>query len=209
MKRLAAIVAFAIVGIVTARIAAEIVLGFAPVCGYECDNRSIATLCLITAGCLIAFPALGQMFTRGARLTLQRCSIVTAVLIEIVLLAAGCFYVFELHRHYADAEAARPVEADFDYMFMTIATRDVQTYTDAANGPVKRAAVVRQWQRCALDGAWCDKNPTQAHMHCKTGEVYVSEDDWHAFTLIPGENVYGAVPLRSMDLCAAGNHPDE
>lgn len=209
MKRVAAILAFAIFGVATAWIAAEVVSAFFPVCGYECDDRSIALFLLITVGCLIGFPALGQAFTGGDQLTLRRWSIVTAVLMAAVLLAAGCFYVSALHKHYVEAKAARPVEADLDYMFMTIATRDVQTYTDADKGHAKRAAVVRQWERCALDGAWCDKTPRQAHMRCKTGEVYISEEDWQAFALIPRENAYGAVALKSMNLCAPGNHPDE
>lgn len=46
-------------------------------------------------------------------------------------------------------------------------------------------------------------------MHCKTGDVYVNEKDWPAFSLIPNENLPGAVPMKSMNLCAADNVPED
>ncbi len=91
---------------------------------------------------------------------------------------------------------------------MAIAKRDVQSYTEAKNGKVKPLAVIPQWERCAIDGAWCDTQPKQAHMLCKANVVYVNEADWSAFALIPEENLHGAIPMKSMNLCAPGNIPD-
>ncbi|MFL9867852.1 hypothetical protein PQR67_27065 [Paraburkholderia fungorum] len=122
-----------------------------------------------------------------------------------VLFGATCFYVVNLHRHYADAEAARPVSANFDFMRMSIATRDVQSYTKVDKGAVKPLVVIPQWERCALDGAWCDTKPRQAHLLCKAGVVYVNEADWSAFALIPKEDLRGSMPMKSMNLCAPGN----
>lgn len=46
-------------------------------------------------------------------------------------------------------------------------------------------------------------------MRCKGGqEVDVDEKDWPAFALIPTENVRGAMPMKSMNLCAPGNIPE-
>lgn len=199
MKRPAALVTFAVIGAVTGTTAACIVLALAPVCGYDCENHATGVWFFITSACLIGFPLLGHVFTRGTRLTLKRGSIVAAGLVTAVLLGAGCFYVLDLHRHYVDAEADRSVRADFDFMYMSITTRDVQTYTKAENGLTKPLTVIPQWQRCAIDGAWCDANPKQVHMRCKTGVVYVNAADWSAFSLVPRENIPGAVPMKSMN----------
>ncbi len=88
---------------------------------------------------------------------------------------------------------------------MAIATRDVQTYTKAEDGDIKPATIIPQWQRCAIDGAWCGKNPRQVHMLCKTGVVYVNEADWKAFSLIPRESLNVAPTMKSMDLCGPNN----
>jgi hypothetical protein len=77
-----------------------------------------------------------------------------------------------------------------------------------SNGKLKPLTVIPQWQRCVIDGAWCDTKPKQAHMRCKAGVVYVNAVDWPAFSLIPKENVSGAVPMKSMNLCEVGNVPD-
>ncbi|MFL9897301.1 hypothetical protein PQR71_03915 [Paraburkholderia fungorum] len=201
MKRLAALVMFAVIGAVTGTVAACIVLVFAPVCGYDCESYATGIWFFITVACFVAFPLFGHVFTRGIRLSSRRGSIVARGLVTTVLFGAGCFYVVDLHRRYADAEAARPVSTDVDFMYMSIATRDVQTYTKASNGKVKPLSVIPQWQRCAVDGAWCDTNPKQAHMRCKAGVVYVNAADWSAFSLIPKENIPGAVPMKSMKLC--------
>lgn len=208
MKTALALVIFAVIGAITGTIAACIVLAFSLMCGYDCENYATGVWFFITGACLIGFPLLGHVFTRGTRLTVKRGSIVAAGLMSTVLGGALCFYVVDLHRHYADAEAARPVSADVDFMYMSIATRDVQTYTKAANGSVKPLTVIPQWQRCAIDGAWCDTNPKQAHMRCKAGVVYVDVADWSAFSLVPKENIPGAVPMKSMNLCEPGNVPD-
>ncbi|MFL9861583.1 hypothetical protein PQR72_38640 [Paraburkholderia madseniana] len=208
MKRLAVLVMLAVIGAITGTAAACIVLAFSPVCGYDCENHATGIWFCMTVACLVGFPLLGHVFTRGARLTLKRGSIVSAGLVTTVLFAAGCFYVVDLRRHYADAEAACPVSADFDFMYMSIATRDVQTYTKASDGEVKPLSVIPQWQRCTVDGAWCDTNPKQAHMRCKAGVVYVNAADWSAFSLVPKENIPGAVPMKSMNLCEPGNVPD-
>jgi hypothetical protein len=184
------------------------VLTFAPVCGYDCENRSFAIWLLITAACFTGFMVFGYLFTRGARLTFRGVSLAAVFLTTTVLFGATCFYVVDLRRHYADAEAARPVSANFEFMLMSIATRDVQSYTKAENGAVKPLAVISQWERCALDGAWCDTKPRQAHLLCKAGVVYVNEADWSAFTLIPKENLRGSIPMKSMNLCAADNISD-
>jgi hypothetical protein len=208
VKRLAALLVFAAMGTFAGTIAACVVLTFAPVCGYDCENRSFAIWLLITAACFTGFMVFGYLFTRGARLTFRGVSLAAVFLTTTVLFGATCFYVVDLRRHYADAEAARPVSANFEFMLMSIATRDVQSYTKAENGAVKPLAVISQWERCALDGAWCDTKPRQAHLLCKAGVVYVNEADWSAFTLIPKENLRGSIPMKSMNLCAADNISD-
>lgn len=208
MKRLAALVFFAALGTGAGLIAARIALAFKPVCGYECDIRSFGIWFAITGGCLIGFPVLGQAFTRGLRLTPGRIAGLSIFLVTSVLFGVACFYVVDLRTRYADAEVARPVWSDFDFMYMTITKRDVQAYTKAAGGIATPLTVIPQWQRCALDGAWCDTNPKKAHMRCKSGEVYVNEADWSALALIPTENIRGAVPMKSTNLCAPGNIPD-
>jgi hypothetical protein len=209
VKRLAALVFFAVVGMGAGLIAARIALAFTPVCGYECDIRSFGMWIAITGGCLIGFPLLGQAFTHGLRLTRRRVAGFSVFLVASVLFGATCFYVVDLRTRYAEAEAARPVRSALDFMYMTITKREVQAYTKAAAGTAKPLTVIPQWQRCALDGAWCDANPKQAHMRCKTGEVYVNEADWSALALIPKENIPGAVPMKSTNLCAPGNIPDD
>jgi hypothetical protein len=208
VKRLAALLVFAAMGTFAGTIAACVVLTFAPVCGYDCENRSFAIWLLITAACFTGFMVFGYLFTRGARLTFRGVSLAAVFLTTTVLFGATCFYVVDLRRHYADAEAARPVSANFEFMLMSIATRDVQSYTKAENGAVKPLAVISQWERCALDGAWCDTKPRQAHLLCKAGVVYVNEADWSAFTLIPKENLRGSIPMKSMNLCVADNISD-
>ena len=208
MKRLAAISVFAATGLTAGWLASWLVLAFSPACGYDCDNKAIGTFFAIVTGFSIGFPSIGHILTRGELLTRKRVSVITIGLTGITLLAAVGFYVAELHKRYTNAEAALPITANFDFMYMSIATRDVQTYTKAANGLAKPAGVIPQWQRCAVDGAWCDQRPRQAHMLCKSGEVYVNENDWRAFSLIPGENLKGAVSMKSMNLCAPDNIPD-
>jgi hypothetical protein len=208
VKRLVALLVFAVTGTFAGTIAGCMMLTFAPVFGYDCENRSFGIWFLITVTCFMGFMVFGYLFTRGARLTSRRVSLVAVFLTTTVLFGATCFYVVDLHRHYADAEAARPVSANFDFMRMSIATRDVQSYTKAENGAVKPLAVIPQWERCALDGAWCDTKPRQAHLLCKAGVVYVNEADWSAFTLIPKENLRGSMPMKSMNLCDPDNIPD-
>ncbi|WP_434715580.1 hypothetical protein [Paraburkholderia sp. A3RO-2L] len=116
--------------------------------------------------------------------------------------------MYELHAHYQHAQAARPVVANFDFMYMAIATRDVQTYTKAEGSAAKPTRIVPQWERCVIDGPPCNGHPKQAHVLCKSGVVYVNEPDWKAFSLIPRENLPGAIAMRSMNLCAPGNFPD-
>jgi hypothetical protein len=199
VKRLAALLVFAAMGTFAGTIAACVVLTFAPVCGYDCENRSFAIWLLITAACFTGFMVFGYLFTRGARLTFRGVSLAAVFLTTTVLFGATCFYVVDLRRHYADAEAARPVSANFEFMLMS---------TKVENGAVKPLAVIPQWERCALDGAWCDTKPRQAHLLCKAGVVYVNEADWSAFTLIPKENLRGSIPMKSMNLCAADNISD-
>jgi hypothetical protein len=139
---------------------------------------------------------------------LYRVILVLAAMILTALLGAGARYVFELHSRYREAEAVGPLVADVDFMYMAIATRGVQTYTKAEGSGPKRAIVISQWQRCLIDGASCDGRPKQAHMRCKAGVVYVNEPDWSAFSLIPQENLPGAVAMKSMKLCAPDNVPE-
>jgi hypothetical protein len=46
-------------------------------------------------------------------------------------------------------------------------------------------------------------------MRCKGGVVYVDEPDWKAFSPIERENLPGAAALKSMNLCAADNLPED
>jgi hypothetical protein len=208
VRRFASLVLFGVSGYLTGYAITALLLAFVPRCGYDCENHSFTVASLSVAGSTLAFLLAGYMLTRGARLTVVRTLAASAALAAFALLAASGRYVYELHAHYQKAEAARPVVADFDFMYMAIATRDVQTYTKAKEGTAKLASVIPRWQRCLIDGAWCDGHPKQAHMRCKSGVVYVNEPDWNAFSLIPQENLPGAIPMQSMNLCARGNVPD-
>ncbi|WP_233872425.1 hypothetical protein [Paraburkholderia adhaesiva] len=211
MKRLAALALFVIAGCVTAIAVVRIVGAFVhnPGCGLDCASPDLSAALLSGFVTVLAFPIIGYIFTRRERLTARRALVVLVALVVAAILAATCRYVFELHSQYIEAEAARPVQPDFDFMYMAIATRDVQTYTNAENGVLKPQSVVPQWQRCVIDGASCDKQPRQAHMFCKSGVVYVNEPDWKAFSLIPKENLKDSIPMKSMNLCAPGNIPDQ
>lgn len=207
MKRLPALALFVIAGCVTAIAVARIVGAFDhnPGCGLDCPSPDLAAALLSGFVTVLAFPIIGYIFTRGDRLTARRALVVLVALVTAAILAATCRYVLELHTRYLEAEAARPICPDPDFMYMAIATRDVQTYTKSENGNFKPATVIPQWERCAIDGAWCDKQPRQAHMLCKKGVVYVNEADWEAFSLIPEENLKFAPAMKSMNLCAPSN----
>ncbi|GAB7522250.1 hypothetical protein [Paraburkholderia sp. 2C] len=208
MKRLASLALFGLSGLATGIAVAAILLAFVPRCGYDCENYSFGVAVLSIIGCTVAFQLIGYVFTRGARLSLLRTLAISGLFASVAIVAAGGHYVFELRELYARAEAARPVVADFDFMYMAITTRRVRTYTKAEGGAVKPASTIPQWQRCVIDGAGCDRQPRQAHMRCKGGVVYVDESDWKAFSLIPQENLKGAIGMKSMDLCAPGNDPE-
>lgn len=211
MRNLAALTLFAVAGCITAIVVVRILLAFDsnPGCGLDCPSPDLSAALLAGFAIVLTFPILGFMFTRGEHAGIRRAIVVLTALIVVALLAAGVRYVIELHSHYRDAEAARPVVADVDFMYMAIATRDVQTYTRAEGGAVKPASIIPRWQRCVIDGASCDKQPRQAHMRCKSGVVYVDEADWKGFSLIPQENLPRAIAMKSMNLCAADNMPEQ
>lgn len=209
MRRLASLALFGLSGCAIGIAVASILLASMPRCGYDCENHSFGVVSLSLVGCTLAFLSLGYAFTRGARLTLLRTFAVSGALALVAILAASGDYVFELHSRYREAEADRPVVADFDFMYMAIAMRDVQTYTKTKGGAARPVSIIPQWQRCVIDGAWCDTQPRQAHMRCKSGVVYVNETDWKGFSLIPQENLKGAIAMKSMSLCVSGNVPDQ
>jgi hypothetical protein len=74
-----------------------------------------------------------------------------------------------------------------------------------------RIRLRKSFFRCRLpiDGALCDTQPRLAQMRCKGGVVYVDEPDWKAFSPIERENLPGAAALKSMNLCAADNLPED
>jgi hypothetical protein len=208
VRRIASLALFSISGCGTGLAITALLLAFVPRCGYDCENYSFSVAFVSVVGCTLAFLLVGYAFTRSARLTAVRALAISVALAAIAILAAGGRYVSELHTRYQEAQAARPVVADFDFMYMAIATRDVKTYTQAKDGKAMRTSVIPQWQRCAVDGASCDGRPKQAHMRCKGGVVYVNEPDWKAFSLIPQENLPGAIAMKSMNLCEPDNVPD-
>jgi hypothetical protein len=207
VKRLAALAGFLVVGFATAIAVVQIVGAFDhnPGCGLDCASLDSSFALLSGFVTVLLFPIAGYILTRGDRLTARRTLVILAALVTTAVLAASCRYVFELHSRYVEAEAASSIKPNLDFMYMAIATRDVQTYTKSENGHFKPASIVPQWQRCAIDAAWCDKKPRQAHMLCKTGVVYVNEADWNAFSLIPQERLDVAPAMKSMNLCAANN----
>ncbi|WP_446903420.1 hypothetical protein [Burkholderia sp. YIM B11467] len=209
MNRAVSLLALAFAGTASGYAATKLILAFAPVCGYDCENRSAGIFIMVVGTCLLSFVLIGHLATRRAQVTVKRLSLTALFLSATALLAGSGYYIAELHRHYREADAARPVQANFDFMYMAITTREVPTYSKASRGSVAISGAIPRWQRCAIDGAWCDTRPRQAHMRCKTGEVYVDEADWPAFSLIPEENIRGAVPMKSMKLCAPGNIPDD
>ncbi|HKT99917.1 MAG TPA: hypothetical protein VJS30_25840 [Paraburkholderia sp.] len=211
MKKLAAFALFSVAGCMTAIAVVRVLLAFDsnPGCGLDCPSPDLSAALLAGFAIVLIFPSIGFVFTRGKRTGVCRTAVVLVALVSAALLATGVRYAIELHGRYRDAEAARPVVADFDFMYMAIATRDVQTYAKAEGGAVKSTSVIPQWQRCVIDGASCDTQPRQAHMRCKSGVVYVNEPDWKNFSLIPRENLPRAVAMKSMNLCAAGNIPEQ
>jgi hypothetical protein len=209
VRRVASLALFGVSGYLTGLAITALLLAFVPRCGsYDCENHSFGVAFVSVVGCTLAFLLVGCAFTRGARHPAIRALAISVALAAVAILAASGRYVYELHTRYQQAQAARPVVADFDFMYMAIATRDVQTYSKAKEGTAKPASVIPQWQRCGIDGAWCDGSPKQAHMRCKGGVVYVNEPDWRAFSLIPQENLLGAIEMKSMNLCAPDNVPD-
>lgn len=207
MKRVIALMGFALAGFVTAVAVVRIMTAFDhnPGCGLDCASPDLEAALLAGLATVVAFPIFGCSLTRRENLTKRRMAAALAILVTAATLAATCHYVFKLHKRYVEAEAARPVQPDLDFMYMVIATRDVQTYTELKNGQPQSAGMISQWQRCAIGGASCEKQPRQAHMLCKNGEVFINEPDWKYFSLIPKENVFGAIPLKSMKLCAPDN----
>lgn len=207
MKRALTLISFVFAGFVTATIVIRIMTAFDhnPGCGLDCASPDLEAALLAGLATVLAFPILGFFLTRRGDFTARRMAAILATLMTVVILAAVFHYGFNLHTRYLRAEAARPVQPDLDFMYMAIATRDVQTYTELKNGQRLPAGVISQWQRCAIGGASCSKQPRQAHMLCKSGEVFVNEADWKYFSLIPKENAFGAIPLKSMKLCAPDN----
>jgi len=210
MKRLAILALFGIAGWVTAVAITNIMLAFDhnPGCGLDCASPAFTAALLSGAVTVLFFPMFGYLFSRLAKFEFARVIAILAAMVVFALLAAGGYYVLELHARYREAEDARPVVPDFDFMYMAIATRDVQAYTRAQSALAKPLSVIPQWQRCVIDGASCDRKPRRAHMRCKSGVVYVNERDWKAFSLIPRENLMGAIPMKSMDLCEPDNVSD-
>ncbi|MEQ5843080.1 hypothetical protein BWP39_20885 [Paraburkholderia acidicola] len=203
MKRFLALVFFAAVGLAAGWLASGLFLAFSPRCGYECENRAFGIFFLATVGGAFGFVLAGHLATRKRRVTAGTVLVVSTVLCLLMLLPAGGLYVWKLHGHYDEAEAARPVKPNLAFLHMTIATRAVRGYTDSDSGPVEPMRTIPQWQRCLIGTAQCKKQPRQAQMLCKDGVVYVNEADWRAFSLIPSENLPGTIALHSMNLCAS------
>jgi hypothetical protein len=88
VKRLVALLVFAVTGTFAGTIAGCMMLTFAPVCGYDCENRSFGIWFLITVTCFMGFMVFGYLFTRGARLTSRRVSLVAVFLTTTVLFGA-------------------------------------------------------------------------------------------------------------------------
>lgn len=203
MKRFVAFVFFAAVGLAAGWLASGLFLAFSPRCGYDCENRAFGIFFLATVGGSVGFVLTGHLATRKRPVTVGKVLVVSAALCLLMLLPAGALYVWKLHEHYVEAEAARPVKPSLEFLHMTIATRTVQGYSSSDSGPIKPIRTIPQWQRCLIGTAQCGKQPRQAQMHCKDGVVYVNEADWRAFSLIPSENLPGTIALHSMNLCTS------
>ncbi|WP_244827382.1 hypothetical protein [Caballeronia sp. TF1N1] len=201
---------FTVAGCLTALAVLCILLTFDknPGCGLDCPSATLNLALLCSLLTILVFPVAGYLLSRLVKFELYRVVAILTAMVLAALLGSGIRYISELKSRYRDAESARPVVADFDFMYMAIATRNVQTYTNAKEGESKADGVIPQWQRCVIDGAWCDGRHKQAHMRCKGGVAYVNESDWKAFSLIPQENLPGARPIKSMNLCAPDNAPD-
>ncbi|WP_133664579.1 hypothetical protein [Paraburkholderia sp. BL10I2N1] len=198
-----AILVFAIAGLAAGWLASGSFLAFSPRCGYDCENRVFGIFFLTTIGGFFGFALIGHLATRKRHITVKTVLAVNAALCLLMLLPAWGFYTWKLHQHYVEAEAERPVKPNLEFLHMTIATRPVQGYTGSDFGPIEPMRAIPQWQRCLIGTAQCEKRPRQAEMLCKDGVVYVNEADWHAFSLIPSENLPGTIALQSMDLCAS------
>lgn len=207
MKRIAALAIFTVAGLATAIVVIWIAMAFDrnPGCGMDCPGPYVGPALLSGLVVLVAFPILGFVCTRGNRLTNSRVLKMLGWLVAMTLAAATGHYVFQLHMHYLSAVAANPVTPDFDFMHMVIAKRSVQAYTVEGARINSPTATIKAWERCALDGAGCDKKPQYAHMRCKQGVLYVREKDWPAFALIREEDLIGSSPMKSMNLCAPNN----
>ncbi|WP_321889938.1 hypothetical protein [Paraburkholderia bannensis] len=209
MRRFAALLLFGGAGFLVGMVLTSSLLAFSPVCGYYCGNHDAGVAIVSTLGSTLLFLLAGYFLTRTPRLSRSRALLISGTLSLAGLLIASLLYVCALTHRYRDAESARPVTPDIDFMYMAIATREVQAYTKSDGGTPKPAGMISQWKRCTIAGAWCNKRPYQAYMRCKDGIRYVNEPDWNAFALIPHENFPGAVPMKSMRLCEPGNVPED
>ena len=144
MKRVMMLMGFVFTGFVTAAIVIRIMTAFDnnPGCGLDCASPELEAALLSGLATVLAFPILGFFFTRKRTSTTRRIAATLSTLMLVAILLAFVHYVFNLHTRYLRAEAARPVQPDLDFMYMEIATRDVQTYTELKKGQPQSVGMI-------------------------------------------------------------------
>lgn len=201
MKRIGYLFLAAILGAIVGLLSAMLLTAFIPACGEDCVSQALATLMYCVAGGMALFVGTAAVSARRAIPPARQGVIGGLVLAVLCLLPSLGYYVLTLQSECRTAKAAAPVAPDADFPHMAIATRPVQSWSDARRGPVRPGEMIGQWEKCLIGTARCDASPRQAEMRCHAGIVYVDESNWPAFSLIPKEDAPGISPLKSMRLC--------
>ena len=202
MKRALLLCVAVAVGLAVGLGAAMLLSAFFPVCGEDCSNRTLITFFWTLGGAVLSFVLVSLLLSRRTWPAPAKIVLAWGILGALFLLPAGAHYVHGLHAEYRRLEALAPVRPMTDFFHMAIATRAVQGFTDAQQGPLTPAGTVHPWERCLIGSVRCEASPRQVEMFCKAGVMNVNEADWPAFALIPEENAPGVPPLKSMQLCS-------
>jgi len=202
MKRALLLCAAAAIGLAIGIGAALLLSAFSPECGEDCSNRTLMTFLWLMGGAALSFVLVSWLLSRRSWPTLAKIVLAWAVLGALFLLSSGAHYVHRLHAEYRRLAVLAPVQPMTDFFHMAIATRAVQGFTDAQQGPLTHAATVPPWERCLIGPVRCEASPRQVEMFCRAGAIHVNEADWPAFALIPEENAPAVPPLKSMQLCS-------
>ncbi len=207
MRRLCSFVVFAAVGVCVGLAAWSALLAFSPNCGYDCEVDRLNFFIITEAACLTGFIGLWYLALRNTRHPAKRVFRVCFLAALLVLGPTWAVYGWNLYTHYRELEAwyRRLPRPSLEFSHMAIATRAVPTMSAESEGLPHLSRRILQWERCLIGTTACDGNPRTVELRCQDGIVNVSDAHWHAFSLIPSEDLPGILPLRSMALCTDDN----